>query len=235
MDCHTFHKRLEDYLDGGLDFPGRFAMERHARQCFGCERDIAETLRLKQMVRDIRRVSAPADFETSLLARIRTDTSRHRFWRLQSLWWYGFENLSWRKVGVGAAAVILVAGITALVHFGNGFNRPIAMQNPEAGPSRAAVGESDNLQGPGPAIAARAVPPSRQAMLAEISPVAVDGSGFRVQDQWATPYLEPGDLDFFEYLVPVSGDRQLILQLPRTIRMRYAQPSREYYIRNVSH
>jgi len=235
MDCRTFHKRLEDYLDGGMDFPGRFAMERHARQCFGCERDIAEALRLKQMVRDIGRVAAPADFETALLVRIRTDTSRRRFWKLQSLWWYGFENLSWRKVGVGAAAIVLVAGIISLVHFGNGFNPPISMQSPGGGPPQAAAGKSGNVPGAGSAFPAREGLPSRGDKLAGFSPVAVDGAGFRVQDQWATPYLEPDDLDFFEFLVPVSGDRQLILQLPRTIRMRYAQPSRDYYIRNVSH
>ena len=42
-------------------------------------------------------------------------------------------------------------------------------------------------------------------------------------------------MDYSEYLVPVSGDRQIILQLPGTIRMRVVQPSRDFYIRNVSH
>jgi len=36
MNCRTFHRTLEDYLEGGLDFSGRFGMERHARQCLSC-------------------------------------------------------------------------------------------------------------------------------------------------------------------------------------------------------
>ena len=183
MDCRTFHKRLDDYLEGGLDFPGRFAMERHAKQCFGCERDIAAALRLKQMVQGIGRVAALADFEAALLARIRLDASRHRFWKLQSLWWYGFENLSWRKVGVGAAAVVLFAGVISIVHFWSGFTRPISMQSQEAGPFEPGVRELRNIPGAGPAFALREVLPSRQPSLGGISPVAVNSSGFRVQDE----------------------------------------------------
>ena len=46
MDCRTFNKKLEDYLEGGLDFPGRFGMERHAGHCFACGKTVADAQKL---------------------------------------------------------------------------------------------------------------------------------------------------------------------------------------------
>ena len=62
--------------------------------------------------------------------------------------------------------------------------------------------------------------------------IKFDGAG---HDKWVTAYTDPADADFVEVPMPVSGDLRLILKLPKTIRMRYAQPSREYFIRTVSH
>jgi hypothetical protein len=45
--------------------------------------------------------------------------------------------------------------------------------------------------------------------------------------------LQSVDEVYLEYAVP--GQRNLIMRLPKTIRMRYAEPSQEHFIRNVSH
>ena len=42
MNCRTFQKNLEDYLADGLDFAGRFGMERHARQCISCGKEMCQ-------------------------------------------------------------------------------------------------------------------------------------------------------------------------------------------------
>src|SRR2546422_10036868 len=86
MDCRSFQKNLEDYLEGGLDFGGRFGMERHAQQCYVCGRDIANARWLAEMARGLKPVAAPPHFESAVLARIHAKDSRSWFW---SLWIYG--------------------------------------------------------------------------------------------------------------------------------------------------
>jgi hypothetical protein len=238
MDCRTFHRKLEDYLEGGMDFPARFGMERHARQCYACEKDVNEALKLRQKVRAVPRVVAPADFEKLLLARIKSEKSRHRFGRLQSIWLYGFDGFSARAVVPVAAALVLLVATAAYFQFGTGWTESamsrIGVLNPFHGDSNR--GGTTELMPPGQ------LPGNAGSSAAGVSPLHfgtanLGMAGYFRQDFWATPYSEPGDVEYHEYLVPVSGERQLILQLPypKTIRLRYDQPSESYFMWNVSH
>lgn len=229
MDCRTFHRKLEDYLEGGLDFPGRFAMERHARQCYACEREINGALSLRQAARGLRKVAAPADFERSLLARIQGEKSRFRFRKIRNLWLYSFEGFSWRVAGVTALITVLFVGTLGYLHFEALTNRPAG--------SQAAMGrgaDQDTERGPEQNQAAVGQP-GDTAALSSLSAIDVRNFSRFGRDTWAIPYAEPGDADFIDIVVPGPDGQQLIMQLPRTIRMRYGQPSREYFIRNVSH
>jgi hypothetical protein len=223
MDCRTFHRKLEDYLEDSLDFPGRFGMERHAKQCYACEKVVNGALSLRQRARDLKRVSAPQDFEASLLARIQKEKSQRRFINFRDRWLFGLDGFSWRVAGVTAVVTMLVVGAIGIFHFGAGFNRPST-------PGSAA----ENTSNPLPEKGVEGAEPN----VADITRIADSRAG-RVswlgQDTWAIPYALPGDSEFIEFMVPVAGDQQLILQVPRTIRMRYQQPTREYFIRNVSH
>jgi hypothetical protein len=229
MDCRTFHRKLEDYLEDGLDFPARFGMERHAKQCFACEKEVQAALRLRQMARELRRVGAPADFEGSLMIRIQNEKPQRRFWRFEELWLYSFEGFSWRVAGVTALVTFLMVGSIFYVYLGAGRGRSAATQaavgsltNPTADRGVNAKLEAAGLSNPSAALSA-------------VSALDVARASRFGVDNWATPYAEPGDSDLVDILVPFASDRQLIMQLPKTIRMRYAQPSREFYIRNVSH
>jgi hypothetical protein len=229
MDCRTFHKKLEDYLEGELDFPARFGMERHAKQCFACEKKLNAALRLRQMARELRRVGAPVDFEGSLMIRIQNEKPQHRFWKLQELWLHSFEGFSWRVAVVTALLTVLMVGTIGYHYWGTGNNRSVTPQaavgsviNPAADKGAGAQPEAVGLPDPAAALSA-------------VSAFDIGRASRFSVDNWATPYAEPGDSDLVDILVPFAGDRQLIMQLPRTIRMRYAQPSREFYIRNVSH
>jgi anti-sigma factor RsiW len=230
MNCRTFHRQLEDYLEGGLDFPSRFGMERHAKQCFACGKVVSEAQDLKRKVRELRRVAAPANFEAGLLARIQADEARHRFWKFRSFVRLGFGPLRWRTIGVVSATAVAVAGAIILIYSGPWFKGSTPAQSdivvqstaPLAGEnSDRSVSASGMLSG---AAGAAATPISMGYT-----------SGYQGPDPWAKPYVEPGDSGYIEYLIPVSGDRQLVMRLPRVIRIRYDQPSQEYFIRNISH
>jgi hypothetical protein len=229
MDCRTFHRKLEDYLEGRMDFPARFGMERHARQCFACEREVSAAVRLRQMARDLHKVSAPADFEISLLARIQKENSKRRFQQVRDFLRYGFEGFSWRVAGATALVTFLAVGTLGYFYFGPGSDRAASVQAGRTdlpGPDHGKpAGEVPTVGGlPGNATALRSTPALD----------LVNGNRFG-RDNWATPYADPRDSGFVDILVPGPDGQQLIMQLPRTIRMRYGQPSREYFIRNVSH
>lgn len=224
MDCRTFYRTLEDYLEGGLDFSARFAMEQHARQCYSCERKLASALNLKQMAKSLVRVGAPEGFEHKLLARIRNEKSNGFFAKLRDWWIYGLDGLTWRATAVAALVTLVVAGSITYVHFGARTGQPPQVQAEKSQESQRNVKSVDSVE------AAR-IALSRMG-ITDLDLIKFDGLG---HDKWATPYRDPADADFVEVPVPVSGDLQLILKLPKTIRMRYTQPSREYFIRTASH
>ena len=109
MDCRKFHRNLEDYLEDGLDFPGRFGMERHAQQCIHCGRVVSDAQRLRQMAHQLERVKAPADFESRLLEEIGKRKALGRFSGLRRFWLYGFDMPSPRRLVLASSCVAVVA------------------------------------------------------------------------------------------------------------------------------
>ena len=105
MNCRTFHRTLEDYLEGGLDFSGRFGMERHAQQCISCGKEMSDAQRLRRMVSELQRVKAPANFEASVLREIGMRKAHGRFSGFRSLWIYGFEWPSFRKLALASSCL----------------------------------------------------------------------------------------------------------------------------------
>jgi hypothetical protein len=236
MDCRTFHRKLEDYLQGGLDFTGRFSVERHAQQCFGCGRAMQDAIRLGQTAREMKRVKAPPDFESALMARIqREQVPRRRsvFWKA---WVFGLDPIPWRTAALGAAAMVLV-GVGVLVFMRNGpFHRPLSAERDGALPAAEDVAKQpDSKPAAPPPWNADSTRTSPDVLNPRIIPVGNSSARFLLEEEWAAPFLDATDLGYVEYPVPGPGNRLLIMRLPRSIRMRYSQPSEEYFLRNVSH
>ncbi len=229
MNCRAFHRNLEDYLENALDFPGRFGMERHAQQCIGCGKALADAQALGQMARSLKRVKAPADFEFSLLREIGSRKLNSRFSRFRRLWIYGFEPPSWRKLALACGgAIVLLLGMVYV------FDRSTAHQP---------VPQLSRAKPSMPQVSAPLQAPAKPALIAKISPPADDKSPVK-QPKKIIKKAEPPqptdfineevfpdlqDVDYVEYLILGPGNR------PVTVRMPYGQPSEEYYIRNVSH
>jgi hypothetical protein len=236
MDCRTFHKKLEDYLEGGLDFPGRFGMERHAQQCFRCGREASDAQKLTRLARELDRVKAPADFEASLLARIQKEHLRKPgswFWRLPVFW---SDAWSCRPAAWGALAVVLLGvGIFYLSRWNSTelsgvslVHRTVA-RPPEVQPAPLDAENSAGQERPSVAEVSESLPAGGRKALRNDAVFSTEESGLSI-------YAEPAaDTGYEQFLVPGPENRQIIVRLPKTIRMRYGQPSEEYYIRNVSH
>jgi hypothetical protein len=234
MDCRTFHRKLEDYFEEGLDFSGRFGMERHAQQCISCGKEMRDAQQLRRMVSELQRVKAPANFEASILREIGIRKANGRFSGIRRFWIYGFEWPSWRKMALASSSlVVLGLAIFYASHraIPDQFSNPARIAGAPAGIALEAKEIKDN---PGTTIEA-SLP--KKATAAETPKLAKKIRPPNPAERERLMEQDALDVDYVEYMMP-GPDNQLVpvrLPLPKTIPMRYRQTSQEYFIQNVSH
>ena len=129
MDCRNFQKSLEDYLDGGLDFAGRFGVERHAEQCLVCGKKLADARRLQQLTASLARVKAPVDFEARLCQEIARRKSHGFFARLRDSLTCGFDWFTW-PAALSWTRLASVATICVVLGFGISLYRYLNQETP---------------------------------------------------------------------------------------------------------
>lgn len=233
MDCRTFHRNLEDYLEGGLDFSGRFGMERHAQQCLRCGKELSDAQQLKGIVSGLQRVKAPANFESSLLREIASRKGHGRFWSLRTFWIYGFEWPSWRKMAFATSGLLFLSlGIFYSLHRPGLETVSNAPALPPV-PPEAVVQVKKVPPGPDPeagAVLPKPAPPDEAPRLAQKAQPVVP----QVEPE-AMAVRESPEMDYVEYMLPGPDNYAVPVRLPKKIPMRYSQMSEEYFIRNVSH
>jgi hypothetical protein len=244
MDCRKFQKNLEDYLEGGLDFAGRFGMERHAQQCYPCGRTESDAQKLKRLAHEIERVSAPPNFEAAVLARVHDRNSRVLWGGLRSRFVYGLEWPSWPSVALAASGLSLfVLAILFSLHHFAGTDRPaeIAVEQPPVSdlpPSTPSLQKEEPLTAAAPAHSSSNPVTELPVNSATLSPASTPVRRPRKlysTDELTVDLSNPGESDYVEYWVPGPDNRPMIMRLPNTIRMQYGQASEEHFIRNVSH
>jgi hypothetical protein len=237
MNCRSFHKNLEDYLQGGLDFSNRFAIERHADECIGCGKDLADATELRRMALDLKRVEAPADFESSLLDKIGVYKANRRFSGIRRFWLYGPELLSWRKLMFASSGLALVLGIIVSSHLAVP-KRPAPPAEIAGKPEKVEEKANPPVANIKPAMPAPvpAAVRTRTALPMPIErdiPKAVQASfqdgGWRSIDSQRV--LAP---DIVKIGVTESKFRPMPM-LPKMIWIQYRPASEEYFIQNVSH
>jgi len=233
MDCRTFHQKLEDYLQDGLNFSGRFGMERHAQQCISCGKELADAQQLRRMVSELQRVKAPANFESALLKEIAAHKTHGRFWGIRKYWIYGFELPSWRKMAYASTAVAALAlGIFYAFHQPNVdqvSNRPIVVREP-AGVSLQIKDVKPQLKPDADGISSKKPLKTERANLTK-KPQSKSLSA----EQDVPQARNAPDTDYVEYLLTGPDNYTVPVRLPKRIPMRYSQMSEEYFIQNVSH
>jgi hypothetical protein len=238
MDCRTFHQKLEDYLQDGMDFSGRFGMERHAQQCISCGKEMADAQQLKRMASDLHRVKAPANFESSVLREIAKRKAHGRFWSIRKYWIYGFEWPSWWKAAFASTALAILA--LGLFYTSNRatLNQASAPPRVAGEPAKVAIEVKEAKANPGTNVDALS-PISKKLITAETPKIAkkTQPSRNRIEQERRMDQNTP-DMDYVEYILKdtMGPDNNAVpVRLPKRIPMRYSQMSEEYFIRNVSH
>ena len=226
MDCRTFRNKLEDYLEDGLDFAGRFGMERHAQQCINCGKTMADAAQIRQMMSGLNRVQAPPNFETSITNEIAQRRLRARTFSIRRLWGTFAGDRLWRNLAVASSGLaILAVGIFVsfqyLVPPQDSAYRAIA-EKPAVSPAETiAAGTYASLE--------PASQRTDEVAGAAMQP-ALPAGDFVLEK-------EPAEADYVEHLVVGADGRPVTIQLPmpRKIHLNYSQISDEYFIQNVSH
>jgi hypothetical protein len=243
MDCRAFHRNLEDYLEGGLDFSGRFGMERHARQCISCGEELAGAQHLRRMASELKRVKAPPNFEFSVLNEIARHKSYNRFSGLRSLWIYGIEWPSWRKLALASSGLAIIGLGIFYASYRTASDivtaPPVAVVEPSKAPVKAMdtpakiiktasknehVAKADHPLAKKP----KAIEELATAETME-PPVPFEELDF--QDPEAT------GMEFVKYEAFGADNRPVPVRVPRPkkIWVQYGQLSEEDFLRNVSH
>jgi hypothetical protein len=226
MNCRTFHGNLEDYLQEGLDYPGRFGMERHAQQC------------LRQMVSELERVKAPSNFETSVLRAIASRRTHSRFSSLQRFWFYGFEWPLWRKLALASSSIAII-GLVIFYASSREIPGPASSPSPVASVPAKIPGNPPktliaNTVKEKPVVNAKRLV-AKPAAIPETLKVAETNPLPDFPDQGDFQEDEVINTEYVEYPVIGPDNRPVPIRLPKRIRMQYGPTSQESYIRNVSH
>jgi hypothetical protein len=238
MDCRRFHRSLEDYLEDGLDFPGRFGMERHAQQCISCGKDLSNAQRLQRMVRELDRVKAPANFESVVLHEIGKRKANTRFSGLRRFWIYGFEFPSTRRLALASSCLaVLAIGIFYVYPYiihrttPKPFSAPpvVAQEPAKIDKVEKKVELSPTIM---TSVAAPVRPtPTEKPELSAVKRVtqlhAVKPEQIADQEIIESDYLE------LQWIGP--DNRPVRFRYPNMPHIRYGQNPDEYFIRNVSH
>lgn len=235
MDCRKFHKNLEDYLQDGLDFSGRFGMERHAQQCIRCGKDLEDAQQLSQMARQLEQVKAPLDFEASVLQEIGKRKLQGPFSCFYRTWVYGFDWVSWQKLALAGCSIAALG--LGIVLWPRHLPAPIPKVLQPSSYVAVAVGPAESLtngsEKPAPVI--------QQSAIAQARPVA-HSAGIKPESRLPQPAQEDlvkepeiADTEYKDFVMESRDNRPITVRLPKTIRIQYSHPSEEYFIRNVSH
>jgi hypothetical protein len=261
MNCRMFHRNLEDYLEGGLDFSGRFGMERHAGECIRCGKELADARNLSRLAAGLVRVRAPEGFEEALCGRIAARKSRGFLPRLRRFGTYGFALPSPGALALAACSAV-VLGFGAFYALGPDALEPGSARRMEtagrevqrAEPIRAEQAQAE----PAPSLPARteavevAVVPAVErespealpepAAVAEPvaeAPVSVAASNSTPSPRTPEARFQWNRQDYgmevVDYLLVGPESYALPDRLPKKLYVKYGQPSEEYFIRNVSH
>lgn len=257
MDCRNFHKSLEDYLDGGLDFAGRFGVERHAEQCLVCGKKLADARKLQQMTASLARVKAPVDFEAQLCREIARRKSHGFFARLRESLTYDFawpEALSWpRLASVATICVVLGFGIS-LYRYLNQETPLLSASSPVAPivnvPVVAEQVDQIMTEQPETVVSAETtvpvilptLPTSPVVPVVEVTnplePVsalqAMVTEDFELSPELSGPKNHPR-AEAVNLMLLGPDYRTAPERLPQRIYYRYGPPSEEHFIMNVSH
>jgi len=237
MNCRSFHQRLEDYLENGLDFSGRFSMERHAQQCISCGKELQDAQQLRQNISGLQRVKAPANFEASVMREIAISKANGRFSGIRRFWIYGFEWPSWQKLAL-ASSSLAVLGLA--VFFASHQTIPDRAHAPAqlaAQPAKVPVEPKAAKPAPVVNIQASKAPVLKKRIAPEIPLMASQAPPAALAKSDGPKDQEIQDADYVEYTMPGPDNRPVPvrMRLPKTITMPYSQVSQEYFIQNESH
>jgi anti-sigma factor RsiW len=137
MNCHSFQKRLYEYLDGTLSLWSRTAARRHLSRCAECRGRLArENEQAESLSEQFDKLVAPLVLDHQTRARWEGMLAEHPHPHARR---NGFHLLRWSR---GVVGVLVVAVLTGILLFTKPFDRP---QPPAPQMARASGNDSQTV------------------------------------------------------------------------------------------
>jgi len=231
---------LEDYLEDGLDFAGRFGMERHSQQCIGCGKDMADAQRIRGMVSDLERVKAPESFEASVINEIGKRRLNARDTGIRRFWLYGHEGPLWRKLALASSSLaILAMGVFVFFYLTvprQDVTSPLVMEETEKSYIDADAMRNSDARAAAP-LTMEPISSEKVSENVGISEVAEAPKELIVPERESVPDWDAAEAEYMEHLIMEVDGRPMPIQLPLPgkIHVQYRQMPEEYFIQNISH
>lgn len=112
MTCQNIQSAINETIYGRMQSPGfNDNVRQHLDECTGCQQHVSEMSRMASLIGGLPRVSAPADFDFKLRARIARAKSEQQ----QATGWLAGlvgRSFSWAQAGMSMAAIALIVGIS---------------------------------------------------------------------------------------------------------------------------
>ncbi|HYE74477.1 MAG TPA: hypothetical protein VEF04_14155 [Blastocatellia bacterium] len=112
MTCQNIQSAISETVYGGMKSPVfNDGIRRHLNDCHGCQQHASEMSQMASLIGSLPRVSAPADFDFKLRARIARAKSEQQ----QQAGWFSSllgRSFSLAQAGMATAAIALIVGIS---------------------------------------------------------------------------------------------------------------------------
>lgn len=128
MNCQAFEQYIVDYVEGTLSSKHKSEVEAHLQHCVKCQTLLAEEQAISEKLHQWPKFPCPERVIKDVFLEI-DKRQPHVSWKTSLPWWFAPEHL-W-KIGVMAAAIVLLVAITIFYLGGNGQQTQSITYSPE--------------------------------------------------------------------------------------------------------
>ncbi len=224
MNCRIFRENILEYQDAKPEDPLVREMKQHLEVCPDCSGFLLQWQWVSRLAKGLPRVEAPGDFEIRLRKRLREEQAEVRSG------WFSFIPVTWRYAMVGAMSLCICFSALYLYQPGGGGGSI----DRTASQAKAIPVEPGQPQGERPDSAVE--DPGAYPAALPVSTRTAGYGGPRNPGEWPPDIEVHGEGgEYVEYLLKGTGQDEIVVRMPKTIRVRPPGENDPSYFRYISH
>jgi hypothetical protein len=227
MKCRTFEKQLQDYLDSILEDVQTEEMKQHASSCSACSGLLRRWIRTSEAVRSLPQVESQPDLEIVLRRRLKNEKTPGHWFS-----WVFVPKLAYQMISVGLLGVAIGSAVFYLFQPTEPTETQVAApihKSEEAGISKPLPPSSIPKES---RSAERGAYPVGIPVASGMPESAFDPT----EVNWSSEaFLRDPNGEYVEYLLKGTGQEEILVRMPKVIRVRPPVENDQGYFRYISH